>query len=155
VIVYLDTSALLPLLIEEPGSELAAQLWDEADRVVAVRLLYVEARAALAQAHRLGRVADEQLADLIEGLEQLYAQIDVVEIDDALVRRAGQLAQEHGLRGYDATHLAAAERIDDTDMVLASGDEALTAAALRLGLATSNTSAGDPPPPDPGPQRSD
>ena len=58
MIAYFDTSALLPLLIDEPGSERAGRLWDEADHVVSVRLIYVEARAALAQARRLERLAD-------------------------------------------------------------------------------------------------
>ncbi len=57
MIVYFDTSAVIPLMVEQPGSTRAAQLWDLADHVVAVRLLHVEARAALAQAHRLGRLS--------------------------------------------------------------------------------------------------
>jgi hypothetical protein len=32
VIAYFDTSALLELVISEPGSELAAELWTSADR---------------------------------------------------------------------------------------------------------------------------
>jgi uncharacterized protein len=56
VIAYFDTSAVMPLLIAEPGSDRAAALWDGADRVVSVRLVYPEARAALAQAERLGRL---------------------------------------------------------------------------------------------------
>jgi len=34
VIVYFDTSALVPLLIEEQGSTSATELWDSADHVV-------------------------------------------------------------------------------------------------------------------------
>jgi hypothetical protein len=37
-----DTSAVVPLLIAEPGSARAASLWDGADRVVSVRLIYPE-----------------------------------------------------------------------------------------------------------------
>jgi uncharacterized protein len=42
VIAYFDTSSIVPLLIEEPGSETAGRLWDEADRLVSIRLVYVE-----------------------------------------------------------------------------------------------------------------
>ena len=140
MIAYFDTSALLPLLIDEPGSARAGRLWDEADHVVSVRLIYVEARAALAQARRLGRLAEGQLVGLVGELDDLYAQLDRIGVDETLVRRAGVLAQEHALRGYDAVHLAAVERVAGEDAVLVSGDVELCAAAQELGIAVSNTS---------------
>lgn len=139
MIVYFDTSAIVPLLIEEPGSAAAAQLWDRAERVVAVRLVYAEARAALAQASRLGRTRASDLSPLIRSLDDLYAQLDLMDIDDSLVRRAGSLAQEFELRGYDAVHLAGAERLDGADVVLATGDVALASAATGLGLSIGHT----------------
>ena len=57
MIAYFDTSALIPLLIDEPASVRAARLWDEAARVVSVRLAYPEARAGLARAGRMGRLS--------------------------------------------------------------------------------------------------
>jgi hypothetical protein len=39
-------------------------------------------------------------------LEDLYAELRTVAIDEPLARHAGDLAAEHGLRGYDAVHLA-------------------------------------------------
>lgn len=140
MIVYFDTSALVPLLIEERGSTSAAELWDGADHVVSVRLVYPEACAALAQAEQMGRVASSDYDSLITGLEGLYAQLGLMDIDDVLVRRAGTLAQEFGLRGHDAVHLAGAERLDDTDVVLASGDTALSEAAAELGLSIARMS---------------
>ncbi len=53
MIVYFDTFAFIPLIIEEPSSESCKRLWNEATRVVSVRLHYAEARAALARAQRL------------------------------------------------------------------------------------------------------
>ena len=140
MIVYFDTSALLPLLVEEPGSRVAVRLWEEADHVLSVRLLYAEARAALAQAERIGRIESHELGALVEEFETVYAQLDQLELDDALVRRAGALAQEHGLRGYDAVHLAGAERVNGTDVVLAAGDTALLDAARNLGISVARTS---------------
>ena len=51
-LVYFDSSALVKLLTEEPGSDLAAELWDGCDAAVASRLAYPEVRAALAAAGR-------------------------------------------------------------------------------------------------------
>jgi len=56
VIVYLDTSALFPLLVAEPSSTRYSRLWNDATRVVSTRLLYPEACAALARAERMGRL---------------------------------------------------------------------------------------------------
>jgi uncharacterized protein len=140
VIAYFDTSALIPLLVDEPGSERAARLWDVADNVVAVRLIYAEARAALAQATRMGRLRAADLTTALDGLEGLYASLDLLEVDERLVRRAGELAQHHALRGYDAVHLAAAERVRDDATVMAAGDRGLCTAAGSLGMAVADTS---------------
>jgi predicted nucleic acid-binding protein len=139
VIAYFDTSALIPLLIEEPGSVQAERLWDVADRVVSARLVYAEGRAALAQARRLGRTDQHGLDRLVEQFDGLYRQIDRIELDEPLVRRAGAFAQEHHLRGYDAVHLAAADRIRDLETVLAAGDQQLCDAAHAIGLAVADT----------------
>jgi len=89
VIAYFDTSAVVPLLIDEPGSARATSLWDGADRVVSVRLLYPETRAALAQAERLGRLTARQLRGAVTEFDSLFEVIDLVEVDHVLAVRAG------------------------------------------------------------------
>jgi uncharacterized protein len=134
VIAYFDTSAAVPLLVAEPSSARAASLWDGADRVVSVRLIYPETRAALAQAERLGRLTARQLRDAVTAFDSVYEEIDLVEVDDALARHAGELAEGHRLRGYDAVHLAAADRVRGPDLVVIAGDGALLDAAAAEGL---------------------
>jgi hypothetical protein len=136
VIAYFDTSAVIPLLVDEPGSATAGRLWDEADHVVSVSLGYAEARAALAQAHRLRRLSATGLRRSVADLGELYSQIDRVAVSDDLVRRAGDLAERHALRGYDAVHLAAGLVVADAETVFVSGDHALRRAAHAAGLAT-------------------
>ncbi|MGH9231178.1 MAG: type II toxin-antitoxin system VapC family toxin [Acidimicrobiales bacterium] len=138
MIAYFDTSAIVPLLVAEPGSARAARLWDGADRAVGIRLVYPEARAALALAQRLGRLTVRQLRAAVRGLENRYQELDIVELDDVLARRAGNLAEQHGLCGYDAVHLAAADRLRDPDLVVVAGDRALLKAATAEGMATSS-----------------
>jgi predicted nucleic acid-binding protein len=121
------------LLIVEAGTARAAALWDGADRVVFARLVYPEGRAALAQAHRLGRLTARQLRAVVTEFDSRYEEFDLVEVDDALARHAGQLAEARGLRGYDAVHLAAADRASDPDLVVVAGDEALLTAATAEG----------------------
>ncbi len=135
MIAYFDTSAIVPLLIAERGSQVAGRLWNSADRVASVRLLYPEVRAALAQAQRLDRVSARDLRRAVSELDSRLEEIDLVEIDDTLARLAGEKAEVHGLRGYDAVHLAAALRVHDRDVVLIAGDRALLVAAASEGLA--------------------
>jgi hypothetical protein len=52
------------------------------------------------------------------------------------------LAEQLGLRGHDAVHLASARLIDDAEMVLAAGDRSLLAAAQVLGIATADLTPG-------------
>lgn len=136
MIVYFDTSAIVPIVIDEPASAVAAQLWDEADRVVSSRLVYPEARAALAMARRLGRIDHVSLGRATRAFERLFNQLDLVELVDSLAREAGRLAEQLGLRGYDAVHLASARLIADAETVVATGDRRLLAAARSVGLLT-------------------
>lgn len=140
MIAYFDTSAVVPLLIDEPNASVASRLWDDATRVVSVRLMYPEARAALAQAQRMGRLTVGQLAAAVDALESLDTQLDHVEVSPALAARAGALAETAALRGYDAVHLAAAESIRSAEVVVVAGDTALGAAAQTMGMATARLS---------------
>ena len=134
MIAYFDTSAFIPLIVDEPGSNNCVRLWNEATRAVSARLLYAEARAALAQAHRMARLSREQLSASVEQLDLLTNQVDVVEITGPLVRAAGEIAELQQLRGYDAVHLAAAQSLGNSETVFVSGDRQLVEAAKRCGL---------------------
>jgi hypothetical protein len=55
-----------------------------------------------------------------------------------LLRRAGDLAETHALRGYDAVHLASAAAIAHDRTVMVTADRHLRTAARDLGLAAAN-----------------
>ncbi len=135
---YFDTSAIVPIVIDEPSSTVASRLWDEADRVVSSRLVYAEGRAALAMARRLDRIDERGLREAVEGFEELHDQLDVIAVTEGLIREAGGLAEQLGLRGYDAVHLASARLVNDVETVLAAGDQSLLVAARAIGLATAD-----------------
>jgi predicted nucleic acid-binding protein len=65
----------------------------------------------------------------VRAIDELYAELDVIGLDEALARAAGALAERHALRGYDAVHLASALAVDDRDLVVATWDRALADAA--------------------------
>jgi uncharacterized protein len=143
LICYFDTSALIPLLVEEAGSDIAGRLWDTADRVVSSRLVYAEARAALAQAHRTDRIGAAGLRRAVTDLEGLMGDFDLVEVGAAVVHRAGELAEQLALRGYDAVHLGSAESLADPDLVLVAGDRQLLRAAGELQIAVADLDTDD------------
>lgn len=69
------------------------------------------------------------------GLDGLTAELTIVGIDEALARRAGELAGEHGLRAYDAVHLASALALGATETIVVTWDQDLGKAAVGAGLA--------------------
>jgi hypothetical protein len=85
-------SALIKLVFDEPGCELAVELWDRADVIVASQLVSPEARAAVSAGARAGRIDESAHASAVAALEDLYAQVRIVAIDEPLARRAGDLA---------------------------------------------------------------
>jgi predicted nucleic acid-binding protein len=136
VITYVDTSTLIKLLIDEVGTAEAAAIWDEPDVLATVRVAHVEARAALAAAQRQRRITLAVFRSATTGLEMLWSQLSVVEIDEDLMRLAGDLATTHGLRGYDAAHLAAAHLVGAD--VFSSADRRLCEAASSSGFYVAN-----------------
>ena len=140
MIVYLDTSALVPLLVTEPSTDACRRLWQAADDVVSCRLTYVEAAAALARAQRLGRVTASAHERALQNLDSLWSQVVVIEVDDELMRAAASSAARHELRGYDAVHCAAAQLSSGEDFVAATGDRTLLAAWAAIGLTTFDAS---------------
>lgn len=74
-------------------------------------------------------------------LEDLYGQLRTVAVDEPLARHAGELAARHALRGYDAVHLACALQLQGNDILLATWDETLNAAARATGQLLTNDTA--------------
>ncbi len=134
LILYFDTSALVKLVVVEPGSELVAELWGTRLRAASSILSYPEGRAALAAADRGRRLSSTGYARAREEFESLQSELALVGIDGQLARAAGELAAEHELRGYDAVHLASALALG-TDVTLVSWDADLRRAAAQRGCA--------------------
>lgn len=140
MITYVDTSVLIKLVVQEPGTGAATQLWEASDAVVSVALVQVEARAALAAAARAGRLSASQHRTTKRSLSHLVDQMDLVEVTAELVEQASDLAEVEALRGYDAVHLAGSLLVRAD--VMACADHDLCAAAERRGLMISNPADG-------------
>lgn len=134
MIVYADTSALAKLLLEERGSTEMVAIIRDAERLVSAAIAYVELRAALAAAFRLGRIRPPLRDNFMAVLERLWSNTYEVAVDRALLRQAGNLAEQMRLRAYDAVHLAAlCESGEPGDLAFACWDGDLRNAARELG----------------------
>jgi predicted nucleic acid-binding protein len=133
-IVYFDSSAFVKLVVEEAGSDLAAEMWDGCDAAVSSRLAYPEVRAALAAAGRNHDLDAADLATVERVWEEYWATTRPVELSPAVARHAGQLARTHALRGADAVHLASALAVGDPELVVAVWDQRFHAGAVAARL---------------------
>lgn len=124
----------MKLVVVERDSELASALWSAPLDAASSILSYPEGRAALAAAQRGGRLTTSAHAQAQADFDSLHDELLVVGIDGALAHQAGDLAEELGLRGYAAVHLASALSLG-ADTALVSWDEDLRRAAGRCGCA--------------------
>jgi len=141
VIAYFDTSAFLPLVVDEDGSARCRRLWELADQIVVARLVYVEASAALAAAERLRRISAVDHDKALLRVANAWRQCNIRELDAQLAVAAGHIARRFGLRGYDAVHRAAPAELNGDEFAAASGDRSLLKAWNALGLTTMNPNA--------------
>jgi predicted nucleic acid-binding protein len=136
MVVYFDTSAFLPVLVPEPGTDSSLELWQNASNVASTWLLYVEASASIARRSREKQSASRTDAAPLLSLNSRWKEFRILELGESLMAAAAQCAIRFGLRGYDAVHCAAAASINGPDVVAASSDRRLLEAWSELGLAT-------------------
>ena len=138
-LVYFDSSALVKLVVDEDGSDLAAALWDGCDAALSSRLAYSEVRAALGAAVRNHRMDAHSFRTAKADWETFWSASQRVELTAAVERDAGQLAEIHALGGADAVHLASALAVGLSDVVVAVWDRRLREGALSAGLRVAPT----------------
>ena len=134
---FWDASAIVPLLVQEPGSELV-RLWlrEDPDMVLWI-LTRLELVSAIERRAREARLSPGQRSRALKSVERLAR--DAHEVSDvAAVRsRAVPLLARHPLRAADAAQLGAALLVADPEpasLTLVALDRRLAAAAAREGL---------------------
>ncbi|MGH7910243.1 MAG: type II toxin-antitoxin system VapC family toxin [Candidatus Dormibacteraceae bacterium] len=130
---YFDTSALIKLVLDEPGSMIAQAAWNLSDATVSSTLAFPEACAAIGSAQRAGRLSRVQVWETIGAVEERCADMDLLRLDDGVLWSAAMLAVVHRLRGDDAVHLASAASLGDPDLLFATWDQDLAGAAQAMG----------------------
>ena len=138
MIAYLDASALVKRYVAEAGSTAVNRLISEAEALGTAVISRSEVSAALAKAVRVKAVSKEAGTSALRAFTADWDNLIRLQLTEVLVARAGALAWEHGLRGYDAVHLATAlfwyETLDEA-VTVATYDRELWESASTSGLA--------------------
>ncbi len=135
MILYLDTSSLVKLYVEESGTEEVQGLVGRAELVTTSVVAYAESRAALARRRREKYLTPAGFRRAKAALDADWDSLLTLEVGEALSRSAGDLAERHRLRGFDALHLASyllvVREFASEDVLFSSADRVLHRAARR------------------------
>lgn len=144
MILYLDTSSLVKLYMDEVGSKDMEALAGRASAIATSWLAYAEARSAFARKRREKDLTDLEYHFAIAALERDWDTYLTIDVAAKIVRDAGRLAEKHALKALDAVHLASAlsvkedQELSFQSLVLSSADIRLLGAGRAEGLATAD-----------------
>jgi len=116
LILYLDTSSLVKLYVEESGTPETERLVDEALLVCTSVVAYAEARSALARLRREQKLSEEEHEFAKADLDEDWPRYLALDVTREVWHAAGNLAERHALRGFDSIHLASLLHLTHTDL---------------------------------------
>jgi uncharacterized protein len=137
MILYLDTSSLVKLYVEEYESSKVAALVKSSSIAATSIVAYSEARAAFARRFREKAFASKEYSLIKETFNKDWDNYLILSFSGTMIKLAGDLAEKHSLRGFDAIHLASAltlHRELSSPVTFSCFDENLNRAAGLEGL---------------------
>jgi uncharacterized protein len=138
LILYLETSCLVKLYVREKDSESVAKSVEAAAVVATSIVAYAEARAAFARKFREKGLTRTDHEAVKKALDADWPRFFVLNLNPLTAKSAGDLAEKHALRGFDALHLASALSLrpasGDASLYFATADTRLRNAARLEGL---------------------
>jgi predicted nucleic acid-binding protein len=139
VTTYLDTSSLVKLYVDEPGADKVHALRRRSTVLATAVITYAEVRATFAAMRRSGALSAAAQAGTTRDFERDWPHLAIVPVDLGVCRVAGDLAERHGLRGFDSVHLACylaiAEELHPAPVSFSSFDRRLARAAAAASRA--------------------
>jgi predicted nucleic acid-binding protein len=113
--IFLETSALLAEVLGEPKGVFVKAKLKRAKRIIASRLIQVEAGRALLRIENDGAVPPLLVADLRRRLAAILPCLDLVELSKDICDLAAHVAPTRPLRSLDAIHLATYYKVREHD----------------------------------------
>jgi predicted nucleic acid-binding protein len=143
MILYLDTSALAKKYFKERHSADVIAAWKSSLGIATSAVAYAELLAAVYRKASETRVKKSLFESVVSTFEQDWSSFIIIEVDNRLNETIHKVIASHGLRGFDAIHLASALTIGTAvadNFLFACYDERLRQAALAEGLETLSSS---------------
>lgn len=134
---FWDTSAILPLIFDEPARSSLLDLYQDDPQIVAWWTTPVEISSAVARREREGALSAGDADVALKATQRLAAAWHEVLPGDAVRRTAERLLRVHALRAADSLQLSAAliaANHDPITLELVCLDARLAAAARREGF---------------------
>lgn len=134
---FWDTSAIMPLVVEEPATSVVMELYRDDALMLVWWGTEVECVSALARLERQSALSPESLMQALDRLRALESTWHEIQPAERLKETAIRLLRMHNLRSGDALQLAAAIMASEhrpSSMAFVSLDERLTLAAQREGF---------------------
>ena len=138
MILYADASLLVKHYLTEAGSAQVDQLLTPPTTTGTALITRAEVAAALAKAARLGALTRADAGQSLSEFRSHWPYFLRLRLTEAIATQADELAWAHGLRGYDAVHLATAltwQATLDEPLTLGTFDRQLWQAGQNIGLA--------------------
>lgn len=108
MILYLDTSSLVKLYVEENESSKVDILVKSSEVTATSLVAYAEARAAFARRFREKAFTTDEYNRLKDFFDKDWSRYLILSVTGDMIRLAGDLAEKHALRVFDSIHLATA-----------------------------------------------
>lgn len=135
MILYVDTSSLVKLYVQEAYTSLVKEWVKEAEIVATCRIAYPETISAISKRFRQGDLSEKEYGLLIAKFSKEWGHFAGIDFDEL---EAGRLVSLYGLRGFDAVHLSAAKLLkanqNNISLSFSSFDEKLNNAASTEGF---------------------
>lgn len=107
--VYVETSALAKLYIKEPGgTEIAAVLQGNEQRLFTSLVTYAETLSTLSRAWREARISQSDYHRHKRAFRGDWSALNIVALTSSVLAPAERIIERHALRGFDAIHLCSA-----------------------------------------------
>lgn len=130
--IFLDTSALAKLYVQETGSQEVCSWYESADDIFVSALCIAEIIASLNRLKREKKLPHPYYLNLKESLFEDQKSWQIVSVSDDIISKAIFCLEQAQLRTADAIHIASALLIPGVNFL--SADKEQCKAAQKLGI---------------------
>lgn len=135
MILYLGTSSLVKLYVEELRSDMVRELVKEAEIVATCRVAYTEMISALELRLKQNDLSKNEYDLIVKRFSEDWLNFAIVDFDE---RDAGSMVRKYGLNRFAAIHFSAARILKngghDISLLFSSADANLCKAAAAEGM---------------------